>query len=148
LVKQMSKFSVAQNFLGYRYLKPKHRRTIPFGDTALRGYAARSPALFYFATQKASPTDPKRRTRPHRPLRGRTFLEQAAFLTGSFGALRLRLSTMVPKWDSTATANGNICSFRYLYSKKFHQIMSKFYLVRGMMQSDPSTSWISKEIPL
>ena len=33
-------------------------------ETTFRGYAARSPALFYFATQKASLPDPKRRTPP------------------------------------------------------------------------------------
>ena len=33
----------------------------------------------------------------HRSLRGRTFLEQAAFLTGSSKALRSRLSTMLPQ---------------------------------------------------
>ena len=52
-------------------------------ETTLRGYSA-------------SPTDPKRRTRPHSPLRGLTFLEQAAFLTGSSRGLRLRLFTDAP----------------------------------------------------
>ena len=37
---------------------------IQFGDATFRGYAARSPALFYFATQKASLPDPKRQTPP------------------------------------------------------------------------------------
>ena len=90
-----------------------HRRTIPFGDTTLRGYAARSPALFYFATQKASLPDPKRRTPPYSPLRGLTFFKQAPFLTGSSRGLRLRLSTMVPQRDSTATANGNLSNTLY-----------------------------------
>ncbi len=106
----------------------KHRRTIPFGDTTLRGLRRTIPfgdtALRGYS---ASPTDPKRRTRPHRPLRGRTFLEQAAFLTGSFGALRLRLSTMVPKGDSTATANGNICATRgFLLRRSGLSLMNRF----------------------
>ena len=84
-----------------------HRRTIPFGDTTLRGYAARSPALFYFATQKASLPDPKRRTPPYSPLRGLTFVKHAPFLTGSSKALRLRLSTDAPQPHSPAPATGN-----------------------------------------
>ena len=65
------------------------RRTIPFGDATFRGYAARSPALFYFATQKASLPDLKRRTPPYSPLRGLTFVKHAPFLTGSSRGLRL-----------------------------------------------------------
>ena len=52
-------------------------------------------------------TDPKRRTRPFRPLRGRTFLRHAPFLTGSSGALRLRLCTDGPGNRCPAPAKGN-----------------------------------------
>ena len=72
-----------------------------FGETTLRGYSATPPDMRFGETTlrgySASLPDPKRRTRPHRPLRGRTFLKQTAFLTGSSRGLRLRLSTMLPK---------------------------------------------------